>query len=113
MQHHHLSLFFVVLALAAFVPFGVRGAAGATASGGCTASAGAASPYPANNSTQGQLLAPDNRNRTFTVYVPPGYRSDQPSAVVLLFHGGFGSGQQAQRAYKMVPPAQLSSAQLR
>ncbi len=110
MQRHHLSLFFVVLALATFVPFGVRGAAGATASGGCTA--GAASPYPANNSTQGQLLAPDNRNRTFTVYVPPGYRSDRPSAVVLLFHGGFGSGQQAQRAYKMVPRAQLSSAKI-
>jgi poly(3-hydroxybutyrate) depolymerase len=47
-------------------------------------------------------VAPDDRNRTFTVYVPPGYRSDQPSPVVLLFHGGFGTGQQAQKAYKMV-----------
>lgn len=36
----------------------------------------------------------DGLTRTFRVHVPPGYAPGNPSPVVLMFHGGGGSGQQ-------------------
>jgi poly(3-hydroxybutyrate) depolymerase len=114
---HHISssppyscwLVALVLALAIVVP---PWFAHAASSAGCkdAAAGGSGAHYPSGNSTAGHLTAPDDRNRTFIVYVPPGYSSDKPSAVVFLFHGGFGSGQQAENSFMMarlLPPIDL------
>lgn len=44
--------------------------------------------------------------RSFRVHVPPGYDSQRPTPVVMMFHGGGGSGEQFQlRSSKMDPIA--------
>ena len=45
--------------------------------------------------------------RTFRVHLPPSYpaTNDVPSAVVLLLHGGFGSGEQIERSSRMLDVA--------
>jgi polyhydroxybutyrate depolymerase len=45
------------------------------------------------------------RTRSAIVHVPPSYVPGRPTAVVLVFHGGGGSGAQAERAYGMNPIA--------
>ncbi len=57
-------------------------------SAGCGGTAG----YPLGT-TLG-MLAHDGLDRTFRVHVPPGYDASRPSSVVLMFHGGGGSGEQ-------------------
>jgi polyhydroxybutyrate depolymerase len=50
---------------------------------------------PAGSSTH--VVTVDGRERTFHLYRPAALPN--PAALVVMLHGGFGSGQQAQRAY--------------
>lgn len=59
--------------------------------GGACASKGM--PYPPGTTTEGSVMVA-GRARTFRVHVPPSYRADRPTAVVLGFHGGGGSAKQ-------------------
>jgi polyhydroxybutyrate depolymerase len=47
--------------------------------------------------TDTRTIQVDGRERTFRVYTPPGIGDH--AALVVMMHGGFGSGTQAQRAY--------------
>ncbi len=40
-------------------------------------------------------------SRSFRVYVPTSYRAQEPAALVFMFHGGFGSGEQFQSSANM------------
>jgi polyhydroxybutyrate depolymerase len=44
-----------------------------------------------------RALTHDGRRRSYTVHVPPTYDPDQPTPVVLVFHGGLGNAENAQR----------------
>lgn len=60
-------------------------------------SAGCARPssrYPAGTTTGSVAHAGDDRS--FRVHVPPGYDGTVPAPLVLMFHGGGGSGEQLQ-----------------
>jgi polyhydroxybutyrate depolymerase len=50
-------------------------------------------------------LSVDGRLRTWTLHVPPSYRPGRPTPLVVLYHGGGGSGRQAQASYRMDPVA--------
>lgn len=60
-------------------------------SAGCAA--GTPTTY-APGTTEGSIFVPGTR--TFRVHVPPGYVAGQPAPLVLMFHGGGGSGRQLQ-----------------
>jgi polyhydroxybutyrate depolymerase len=45
------------------------------------------------------------RDRTFLVHLPPGYDPDRPHPLVLLFHGGLGTGMQMESSAQMSPIA--------
>jgi len=51
-------------------------------------------------------LVHDGLTRTFRVYVPASYDPATPTPVVLLFHGGFGSGAQIEANAKIVEVAE-------
>jgi polyhydroxybutyrate depolymerase len=70
----------------------------AFASSGCNG----ASVYGAGTST-GQIQPP-GAVRTFRVHVPPGYDGTSPFPVVLMFHGGGGSGRQFEEASAEMDP---------
>ena len=63
-------------------------------SGGVTASA---SRLPDGSSAQ--ALTVDGVRRTFRLYVPLGLARSAPAPLVIMLHGGFGSGAQAESAY--------------
>lgn len=67
-------------------------------SGGC----GERSTYGAGTS-QGQI-AHAGKPRTFRVHVPPAYDATIPTPVVLMFHGGGGSGRQFEEASSEMDP---------
>lgn len=50
-------------------------------------------------------LVHDGRARTFRVYVPASYDDAAPAPVVLLLHGGFGSGAQIEASSRMLEVA--------
>ncbi len=58
---------------------------------------GKGTPYPAGTTTEGSVMV-SGRSRTFRVHVPPGYRVDRATAIVLAFHGGGGSGKQMEES---------------
>lgn len=68
--------------------------AGATvrASAGCASTAA----YPPGTTLA--MLTHGGAMRSFRVHVPPGHRNDAPSAVVVMLHGGGGSGRQFEQA---------------
>jgi len=49
--------------------------------------------------TAGLVLNHDGLRRTYLLHVPKDYNPDTPTPVVLVLHGGFGSGGQARGAY--------------
>jgi polyhydroxybutyrate depolymerase len=61
--------------------------------------------YPAGAATPDALLH-DGLTRTFRVYVPLAYDFAEPMPVVLLFHGGFGSGAQIEANAKIIEVAE-------
>lgn len=65
--------------------------AAADARTGCGATSSA---YPPGT-TEAKLTVA-GRSRSFLVHVPPGYRADEATPVVLMLHGGGGSGKQLQ-----------------
>jgi polyhydroxybutyrate depolymerase len=60
-------------------------------SAGCAANR---NTYPPGTTSASLTVA--GVERTFRVHVPPGYRNTQPAPVVLMLHGGGGSGEQFQ-----------------
>jgi len=44
-------------------------------------------------------LTIDGRDRTYSVFRPPGLARDSAVPLVLVLHGGFGTGQQAEKSY--------------
>ncbi|HMJ09862.1 MAG TPA: PHB depolymerase family esterase [Polyangiaceae bacterium] len=68
-------------------------------SAGCE---GEGSTYPAG--TSAGSLTVGSVQRTFRVHVPPGYRKGQPAPVVLMLHGGGGSGEQLQMQSARMDP---------
>lgn len=58
--------------------------------------------YPAGTTTA--VVTVGGVSRTFRVHVPPGYRAEAPAPVVLMFHGGGGSGEQLQTASSKMDP---------
>jgi polyhydroxybutyrate depolymerase len=50
------------------------------------------------------MLAHDGAPRTFRVHVPPGYDGSEPRPLVLMFHGGGGSGRQFEQASSRMNP---------
>jgi polyhydroxybutyrate depolymerase len=46
-----------------------------------------------------QVLTVDEVRRTYRVYVPTGVARSTPAPLVIMLHGGFGSGAQAESAY--------------
>lgn len=70
------------------------------------ASAGCVTPgtlYPAGATTVGSVTA-SSAVRTFRVHVPPGYRPGTPAPVVLMLHGGGGSGLQFETQSSQMDP---------
>ncbi|MFT3923967.1 MAG: PHB depolymerase family esterase [Myxococcales bacterium] len=67
-----------------------EGSAAPQSSAGCNAQG--APTYAAG--TQMGELEHDGLARSFRVHVPPGYRADRPAALVVMLHGGGGSGRQ-------------------
>ncbi len=61
--------------------------------------------YPPGAATA-DALTHDGLTRTFRVYVPLSYDPAVPMPVVLLFHGGFGSGAQVEASAKVVEVAE-------
>jgi len=41
--------------------------------------------------------------RSYRVHIPPGYSPDKPTPVVMVFHGGWGTGKYIQKQSKMTP----------
>jgi polyhydroxybutyrate depolymerase len=60
---------------------------------------------PVAASDRTYAVSVDGRLRTWTLHVPPSYRSGRPVPLVVLYHGGGGSGRQAQASYGMDPVA--------
>lgn len=56
--------------------------------------------YPNGASTEASIEH-DGVTRTFRVHVPPSYDADAPTPLVLMFHGGFGSGRQLENGSGM------------
>lgn len=54
---------------------------------------GSTSPYPAGQSTE-DALTHDGLERTYRVHLPPGYEPGTPLPLVVMLHGGGGSGLQ-------------------
>ncbi|MBL9028796.1 MAG: prolyl oligopeptidase family serine peptidase [Myxococcales bacterium] len=52
-----------------------------------------ASPYPGGTTTE-DMLVHDDLERTFRVHLPPAYEDGTPAPLVLMLHGGGGSGRQ-------------------
>lgn len=65
---------------------------------------GPASPYAAGAANL-DSVEHDGLTRTFRVWLPPDYDDVSPLPVVLLLHGGFGSGAQIETASRMLPVA--------
>jgi polyhydroxybutyrate depolymerase len=70
-----------------------------SAEGGATC-AGKGMPYPAGSTTEGSVMV-SGKARTFRIHVPPSYRADRPTPIVLGFHGGGGSGKQFEESSLM------------
>jgi polyhydroxybutyrate depolymerase len=47
---------------------------------------------------RGSLLTPDGRTRTYIVHIPLGFPTKKPYPLVLVFHGGMGTGARAKKA---------------
>lgn len=63
---------------------------------------GKASPYPlGRNATSSIVTTPDGLNRTYNIYVPSGYNSNQATPLMLFFHGGGGTGALYESRYGM------------
>ncbi len=45
----------------------------------------------------GSLMAADGRTRTYVLHVPAGYSADRTYPLVLVFHGGYGTGREIER----------------
>ncbi len=73
-------------------------------SGGC---GGSPSPYAAGVSTAASLVH-DGLTRSFRTWIPSAYDDASPLPVVLLLHGGFGSGAQIEGASRMLDVAAAS-----
>ncbi|MEV0132544.1 PHB depolymerase family esterase [Dactylosporangium sp. NPDC050688] len=56
-----------------------------------------ATEWPRGSSAQSLTVA--GVERTYRLYVPPALSLDTPVALVVMMHGGFGTGQQAEDAY--------------
>jgi polyhydroxybutyrate depolymerase len=69
-------------------------------SAGCDSALG---PYAPGVSTAASLDM-DGLSRTFLVHLPPSFpvANDRPTAVLLLLHGGFGSGAQIEQSSRML-----------
>jgi len=84
------------------------GDAGAPADGGSIVPSvksdgcGTSHDYEAGTTTGQVELA--SGSRTFRIHVPPGYEPNTPLPVVLMFHGGGGSGRQLQEASAEMDP---------
>jgi polyhydroxybutyrate depolymerase len=55
------------------------------------------SPYASGASSE-DALPHDDLSRTFRVHLPPGYDPDTPLPLVLMLHGGGGSGEQVEES---------------
>ena len=90
-----------VATVAAGVPGGAPSAAPGGAAAGGTAPVGPATPNPAAPTipvgSTSQSLTVDAATRTYRVYRPAEVAS--PAPLVVFLHGGFGSGDQAEKAY--------------
>lgn len=87
-------------ALDAFVASSDAPAGDTDPSAGCALSA---RPYPANATTEGEVLH-DGMTRTFRVHVPPGDDGAAALPLVLMFHGGGGSARQFEEASSGMNP---------
>ena len=86
----------LALALAACRPVQGPAGAGQASAGAAPAGSGAAAAVPAGSSQQ--TITVGGVARTFHLYRPAGLTGAVPLVVVL--HGGFGSGTQAERSYR-------------
>lgn len=70
-----------------------------------TSGCGLAPAYAAGTTSTASVNV-DGKPRTFRVHVPPGYTKDKPLPVVIVLHGGGGSGEQIElESSKMNPIA--------
>lgn len=79
---------------------GDAGAGDTRPSAGCAAGGTA---YPAGSTTVGEIVA-GGMTRTFRVHVPPRYDGRAPLPLVLMLHGGGGSGRQLETASSRMSP---------
>ena len=75
-------------------------------SGACGQALALYAPGYAPGAATADALEHDGLTRTFRVYVPLAYDPATPMPVVLLFHGGFGSGAQIEANAKIVEVAE-------
>src|SRR5262245_60897162 len=73
----------------------------ADASAGCGRGA---SPFTPGRTVAGSLSA-GGRQRTFQLHLPTRYDPGRPHALVMLFHGGLGTGTQMEASARMSPIA--------
>ena len=81
-------------------PADAPGGADASASAGCTGAPGTYRP-----GSQAGTIRSGGVDRTFRVHLPPGYQAGRPHSLVLLFHGGLGTGMQMESSSLMSPIA--------
>ena len=80
----------------------------ATAAAAGSAGCGLNPPYTLGASNPVNITTVDG-NRTYHVYMPTIYNNTRPTPIVFLFHGGFGTGTQAESAYKLDPVAESNN----
>jgi polyhydroxybutyrate depolymerase len=87
---------FALLASAAALLLGACGATRSSVSGvGPTTTP----PHTLPTGSHAQTLTVDGTLRTYRTYVPSGLDRSKPVPLVVMIHGGFGSGSQAEQAY--------------
>lgn len=80
----------------------------ACALAGSSAGCGQSSPWPLGVSSNGSVIS-STRNRTFLINIAASYTPSSARPVVILFHGGLGTGANAESAYNFNPVGQANN----